>query len=98
VIGTGLYVVLAATPLAESQAALVDEIDERLAAVQDFFRRRREPAPDYGLNRELPAYIAPLPIPPPVTHDGEPAYEAVYAEVAAEALPDMTEADAWGEA
>jgi predicted flap endonuclease-1-like 5' DNA nuclease len=94
VIGTGVYVVLAATPLAESQAALVDEIDERLAAIGDFFRRRRDPAPDYGLNRELPAYIAPLPIPPPVPHDGDPAYEAEYVE----APPDMaTDADAWGD-
>ncbi len=96
VLGTGLHVVLAATSLAESQAALIDEIDERLAAIGNFLGRRREAAPDFGVNRELPAYVAPLPIPPPIPHDGESAYaEPGYAEAVDAALPIAT--TAWTE-
>jgi len=75
VLGTLLYIGLAASPLANAQLDVADALHDGVAAVGDFFGRWRAPAATYGAHREPPAYVMPLPAPPLPAGDAE-AYAA----------------------
>jgi predicted flap endonuclease-1-like 5' DNA nuclease len=76
-LGTVLYMALAVSPLADAQIAAADAIADRVDAVRDTFRRRRDTGGLYRAHRDAPppAYVMPLPASEPmpepeVAHDG----------------------------
>ncbi len=75
VLGTLLYIGLAVSPLAEAQLDVADAVYDRLAAIGAYFARWRTPSGYYGLHRDPPAYVMPIPAP-----DAHGEADLAYAE------------------